>query len=71
MAGQSEARLVFYGDRLVAILTRLDETHDDMKGRWYAECCFNGLERMQESTFESLDAAVAWMRPRLDHEHKA
>ena len=60
--GQSEGRLVFAGDALVGVLVKLDDSHGDLRGRWYAEAAFNSLERMEESTFETLDEAAAWIR---------
>ena len=47
---------------MVAALVKLDETHGDLQGPWYAEAAFNSLERMEESTFETLDEAAEWIR---------
>ena len=33
-----------------------------MQGRWYAEAAFNGLERMEELTFGTLDEVAEWVR---------
>jgi len=60
--GQSEGMLAFVGGALVAVLVKLDETHGDLQGPWYAEAAFNSLERMEESTFETLDEAAEWIR---------
>lgn len=60
--GQTEGRLVFFGGALVAVLVKLDETHDDLEGRWYAEAAFNSLERMEERTFQTLDDVAEWIR---------
>jgi hypothetical protein len=67
VAGQSEGRLVFAGDTLVAVLVKLDDSHGDLQGRWYSEAAFNGLERMEDSTFETLDDAASWIRTWLRH----
>ena len=64
-SGQSEGRLAFAGDTLAAVLVLLDGTHNDLNGRWYAEAAFDGLERMQEKTFEDLDAAARWIEAQL------
>ena len=62
VAGQSEGRLAFIEDTLVAVLVKLDDSHGDLQGRWYAEAAFNSLERMEESTFQTLDEAAAWIK---------
>lgn len=59
--GQTEGRLVFFNGALVAVLVKLDATHDDLEGRWYAEAAFNSLERMEERTFETLDEVAEWI----------
>jgi hypothetical protein len=61
VAGQTEGRLAFAGDDLVAVLVKLDDSHGDLQGRWYAEAAFNSLERMEDSTFETLDEAAIWI----------
>jgi hypothetical protein len=63
--GQSEARLVFVHDELVAVVVKLDDTHGDLAGRWYAEASFNSLERMKEHTFAELDDVSGWIRENL------
>jgi hypothetical protein len=67
VAGQTEGRLAFAGDDLVAVLVKLDDSHGDLQGRWYAEAAFNSLERMEDSTFETLDEAAAWITTWLHH----
>lgn len=66
VSGQSEGRLAFVDDALVAVLVKLDGSHGELKGRWYAEAAFNSLERMDEATFETLDEAAAWIGSWLD-----
>jgi hypothetical protein len=63
--GQAAGLLVFVGGALVAVLVKLDETHDDLEGQWYAEAAFNGLERMTEETFNSLQEVSDWIQERL------
>jgi hypothetical protein len=67
VAGQTEGRLAFAGDALVAVLVKLDDSHGTLQGRWYAEAAFNSLERMEDSTFETLDEAAAWITTWLHH----
>jgi hypothetical protein len=64
--GQSEGRLAFVDETLVAVLVKLDDTHGELEGRWYAEAAFDSLERMEESTFQTLDEAATWIRTWLD-----
>ena len=52
---------MFFNGALVAVLVKLDATHDDLEGRWYAEAAFNSLERMEERTFETLDEVAEWI----------
>jgi hypothetical protein len=52
--------LAFAGDRLVAVLVRLSEMHDDMAGLWFLEASF-GL-RDERQTFPDLSSAEAWIR---------
>ena len=47
--GQSEGRLAFVDETLVAVLVKLHDSHGELKGRWYAEAAFNSLERMEEN----------------------
>ena len=60
--GQSAGVLAFADGALVAVLVKLDETHGDLEGRWYAEAAFNGLERMEETTFQTLEEVTDWIR---------
>jgi hypothetical protein len=62
VAGQSEARLAFAGDTLVAVIVKLDHSHGELEGHWYAEAAFNSLERMDEFTFQTLDEAADWIK---------
>jgi hypothetical protein len=67
VTGQTEGRLAFVDEALVAILVKLDDSHGDLQGRWYAEAAFNSLERMEDSTFGTLDEAAAWIRTWIRH----
>jgi len=56
-----EGRLVFLGERLVAVLVRLSEEHGEEAGRWYVEHGFGPLDGPLHPTFPNLDAACAWI----------
>jgi hypothetical protein len=55
-----EGLLAFAGERLVAVLVRLSNLHDDMAGSWFVEASF-GL-RDEHQTFTDLPSAEAWIR---------
>lgn len=64
--GQSDARLAFLDDELIAVLIKLDSTHGDLEGKWYVEAAFNHLEGMREQTFDSLDDVCEWVSSQPD-----
>jgi hypothetical protein len=55
-----EGLLAFAGERLVAVLVRLSNMHDDLAGSWFVEASF-GL-RDKHQTFTDLPSAEAWIR---------
>ncbi len=58
--------LVFTSDdRLVAILTRLTERHDELAGLWFLETGFGAVDGVDHPTFATLDAGLDWMTERL------
>lgn len=59
-----EGRLVFAGDRLVAVLVRLAEGHE-AEGEWFLEHGFGKLDVPVSPTFPDLPAAQAWVSARL------
>ncbi len=59
-----DGRLVFAGDRLVAVLVRLAEGHDEA-GHWYLEHGFGRLDVPLPPTFSDLHAAENWVAGRL------
>jgi hypothetical protein len=63
--GAQEARLVFVGGKLGAVIVKLDEKYGDLAHIWYAEAAFEEFERMTENTFSSLDAIATWMEGRV------
>jgi hypothetical protein len=55
-----EGRLVFAGDRLVAVLVRLAEEHE-AAGQWFLEHGFGRLDLPALPTFADLQAAEDWI----------
>ena len=66
-SGQSEARLVFFDSKLVAVISLLNEEHEEFAHQWFADAAFNGLESMLHQTFTSLDEVVSWIEKCLAH----
>ena len=64
-SGQTEARLVLFDNKLVAVISLLGEENDEFANKWYADAAFNGLERMQGQTFERLEDVARWVDDRL------
>ncbi len=57
--------LVFGNGRLVAVLVRLSEQHEDESGRWFLEHGFGRLDGPRHPTFDTVDDAQAWIQTRL------
>ena len=55
----SEGRLLFVDERLVAVISLLSADHDELAGRWFIEATF-GVPG-SDSTFETLAAATQWV----------
>lgn len=60
-----EGRLVFVAGRLVAVLVRLSDQHEDASGQWYLEHGFGVLNDPASSTFPSLQVVETWIEHRL------
>ena len=60
-----DGRLVFCGDKLVAVLVCLSDEHGSMAGRWFLEHGFGWLDEPCPPTFDGLDPACAWIARRL------
>ena len=60
-----EGLLVFADERLVAVLVRLSQEHEDLAGHWFLEAAFDHLDDMSHPTFPDLDAARDWIARRL------
>lgn len=61
----NEGQLVFADGRLVALLVRLSQLHEDAAGRWFLEVGFEALDYPSAIDFPDLDAALAWIEARL------
>lgn len=61
-----EGQLVFADGRLLAILVRLSDIHDDTAGSWFLEFGFEDLDHPPQAIFPNLEAALDWIRARLD-----
>lgn len=62
-----DGMLVFAEDRLVAVLVRLSDAHEDLgvDGHWFLETSY-GLRLTEEGvTFPDLEAAQAWISQQL------
>lgn len=58
-----DGRLVYAGDRLVAVLVRLSPEHAELAGHWYIEVSFGVRERMEPfATLEEAASRVAQNR---------
>jgi len=56
-----EAALVFREGRLLAVLTRLSDIHDDLKGKWFVEAIFGEVPPFHAPVFETPDQFGAWL----------
>ena len=61
-----EGLLVFDAEqRLVAVLVRLSEQHEEQAGRWFLEVGFGPIDGPNHPVFAALDAAPGWIEQRL------
>jgi hypothetical protein len=62
-----EGMLIFADDRLVAVLVRLSDAHEELgiAGRWYLETGYGLRLTEMAPTFPDLDAAQAWISHQL------
>jgi hypothetical protein len=54
-----DGRLMYVGERLVAVIVMLSDIHAESSGRWFIEATF-GVNRSDE-TFGSADEAAEWI----------
>jgi len=59
-----EGRLVFADGRLIAVLVRLSDQQEGLAGLWFYEHGFGPFNGHAHPTFESLEAALAWIEQR-------
>jgi hypothetical protein len=69
----SEGRLVFFDERLAAILVRLDdEEHGEDRGGWFLEAAFGVLSDISgDAVFGTLEEAADWLHRALGGESVA
>jgi hypothetical protein len=56
--GDEEGYLIFAHERLIAVLVRLSQQHEEMAGRWYLEIGFGRLEGPRKPTFDRARARI-------------
>jgi hypothetical protein len=63
-----DGALIFNGDALVGVASRLSAEHRHRAGRWFMEC---GLGPRLDvlADFTDLDALCIWVQARLDDDH--
>ena len=62
-----EGLLIFDNDqRLVAVLTRLSDQHEELSGHWFLEVGFGRINSRNHPTFADIDAAQDWIAERLE-----
>jgi hypothetical protein len=59
-----DGRLILIDGRLVAVMVRLSELHEQLAGRWYLETGY-GVLKNERPSFLDLDSAVEWIQCRL------
>ena len=59
--GDEDGQLVFRHGRLVAVVSRLGDWHDDVQGHWYIEATFGEVPQPQPGTFASLPDVEQWL----------
>jgi hypothetical protein len=61
----TESRLVFAGERLVAVLVRLSDRHESDAGKWFLEVGFGRVDDPRKPIFVDLREAEHWISGRL------
>lgn len=66
-----DGMLVFAGGRLVAVLVRLSDAHEDLglAGHWFLETSYGLPSDGRVPAFPDLDAARTWIGDRLLRSH--
>ena len=60
MSPDNEGLLLFKGDRLLAVLTRLSSIHDDRAGQFFIEAVFGDISVPSDHLLPDIEAAKAW-----------
>ena len=60
-----ESELVFADGRLIAVLVRLSDDHDDEAGMWFLEVGFGRADHPNPPKFADLDEAQDWIQQQL------
>jgi hypothetical protein len=53
--GDEEGMLVFWNNRLIAVVSRLGQMHESLTGRWFLEAPFCALPADLPHTFANLE----------------
>lgn len=64
---EGDGLLVFDEERLVAVLVRLSELHEDDAGKWYLEAGFGKLHTTINPVFAHLEVALEYIGFHLGH----
>jgi hypothetical protein len=62
-----EARLVFWNEELVAVVSKLGPLHGRLESHWFIECAF-GLPTKGADTFSSLETLTAYLSGLCAHD---
>ena len=60
-----EGCLVFADDRLLAVMVRLSDRHEDVAGHWFLEAGFGEIDQLEHPTFADLGSALEWIGNRI------
>ncbi len=63
--------LVFAGDRLVAVLVRLSDEHEDLAGQWFYEHGFGPFDGPAHPVFPTIEEAQDWIEQRRDEARRS
>lgn len=60
--GLGEASLVFLDGALVAVVSKLDSSQEDLEGRWFPEAVFDAPFEMNRLTFGDLEEIASYLQ---------
>jgi hypothetical protein len=58
---EGSALLAYRDGKLIAVVSRLGESYDELSGRWCIEACFDGSCPASWQTFDDIGAVEAWI----------